>query len=198
MIRNDPTPNLNLLGWLMHGTGMLTIVVCGVVFYFVVYAPLESRREQDEERARHVQRLIEDADDVFAEHERMSAAVDKFADRAASVRRRIPDDPNETEFLKTVTQAAKDTGLEIRDYRRGRVEAKERHWQLEITVSGAGTYESICRFLDRIEAMPRITKVKTLAITSSAQSEVYPADITFVLYFGLQQESAPAKEARRG
>ena len=114
---------------------------------------------------------------------------------AADLQKRVPDEPSEAEFLAQLVQAANQTGFRINDYHPGVVRSGERCSQLQVQLSCQGTYRSICDFLDRLAALPRITQVEKLDVTA-AGPDGHPVTLWLVVYFRLSQ--APDGGGGRG
>ena len=102
-------------------------------------------------------------------------------------------------FLAAAAQA----GLQIRDYRPGVVATRPTHSQMEIQLSCQGTYRSLCEFLDRLAALPRLTRVEKMEITA-AGPESQPTTLSLIVYFRLrkapppQQTGTSTPDARQG
>jgi hypothetical protein len=70
---------------------------------------------------------------------------------------------------------------------------------MEVTLTGQGDFESICTFLDRLDKLSRLSKVKNLTIASSGAKEKLPMSATLVIYFGLRGPGkAKTEEVQRG
>ena len=65
---------------------------------------------------------------------------------------------------------------------------------MQVTLKGAGSYASICRFMDRLSKLKRLSKVKDLSLSAGGDTNEYPMTATLVIYFGLRgKEAEPAK-----
>ena len=197
-LTNDPTARLKMLGWLLHGAGLLTLLAGSLAAYRLVYLPLAKKEKACVARIAVLDRLLKNSREIRPEHSRLTQSLAKIRRRADTLRQRIPDRPYEAEFLEQMTQAASDAGLEIRVYRRGAVTVKNSHSQLEIYVSCAGSYPKICGFLDRLARLRRTFTIEKMSVTADPAVETYPVDLTLVLYFGAQQDSKEKREQRNG
>ena len=57
---------------------------------------------------------------------------------------------------------------------------------MQVTVKGSGSYASICRFVDRLAKLKRLSKVNDLTVSAEGNADEYPMTATLVIYFGLQ------------
>ena len=73
---------------------------------------------------------------------------------------------------------------------------------MQVTLKGNGSYASICRFVDRLSKLKRLSKVKDLSVSAEGDANEYPMTATLVIYFGLRGKEAdaakPPQEDRRG
>jgi Tfp pilus assembly protein PilO len=182
--QHDPSKRLRLLGLGLHGLGLSIVLATAGLGYALVIRPLETRIEESDGRSLQLEAVLREAHKVRAEHQRLQGAMAAAEAKAADLQKRVPDEPSEAEFLAQLTQAANQTGLQISDYRPGVVRGGQRCSQLQIQLSCQGTYRSICDFLDRLAALPRITQVEKLDITA-AGPDGHPVTLWVIVYFRL-------------
>ena len=71
--------------------------------------------------------------------------------------------------------------------------------EMEVTLIGKGGFAGICSFFDRLEKLPRLSKVRDVTISVSHVADEYPMKLTLIIYFGLRDSStAMVQEVRRG
>lgn len=195
---DNPTARLKMLGWLLHGAGLVTLLAAGYAVYCLAHLPLAKKSEACADRIAVVDGLLDNSEEIRAAHSRFKDSLAEIRRRADALRQRIPDRPCETEFLEQMNEAANKEGLEIRDYRRGAVTVKDTHSQLEVHVQCVGSYPKTCRFLDRLARLPRISTVEKVTINSDSSVEAYPVDLTLRLYFGVKKKPDDKRKARNG
>ena len=197
-LTDNPTTRLKMLGWLLHGAGLVPLLAAGFAVYCLVHLPLVRKEKACVARIAVVDGLLDNSEEIRAAHSRFKNSLAKIRHRADAFRQRIPDRPCETEFLEQMNEAANEEGFEIRDYRRGAVMVKDTHSQLDVHVACTGSYPKICGFLDRLARLPRISTVEKATITSDSAAEAYPVDLTLRLYFGAQERPEDKRKARNG
>ena len=184
MSANYNDRKLTVLGWLFH-LGGLVAVVLGASAYQVVVSGLITRQQNENvaEIAR-LETLLETERDAGRELSRLQADLARLEASAEAARQRIPETPQESEFLTQISAAANETGLTIQNFTRGAVTSLGTHSQLQIRLTGEGDYASICGFFEKMAAFSRVATVSRMNLTVPANSEIYPLDMTLTLYFG--------------
>ncbi len=186
---------LATLGWTLHAAGFCLLLAIAGGYWTIVRRPAVVASRQIEQRIATVSRLLENRGALRREYEQLTEVLDGERQRAAAVRQQIPDDSNEAEFLRQLSNAAARGGVVIDDYTRGTVSKESEFSQLDIHVECTGTFESICRFLEGLESLPRVSEVIALNLTSKGQGDKYPLRVTIRLYFGVHPAPGPAGSA---
>lgn len=184
---DDRARNLVTLGWLLHVAGVMPLLVGLLAYYLAFRAPLVVTERNLSDRMATVSELLSHTSEYRAELKLAEAALERQQQRAVEVRDRIPDQPNDAEFLRSASEAAADSGLSIKDYSRGAVTRGTTFSQIDIRLECEGKYEDICRFLDRMEHIPRVARVMSMEITAESSDELYPLVLMIRLYFGVHE-----------
>lgn len=187
MMPSEPGRKLRLLGWATHAGGATVALAAACVLQLAAYGPLERRRASCQERSAELDRHLEEADQVRAEHGQLSQALAEMEEQARLCRQRIPEEPREAEFLAQIARAAREVGLQIRDYRPGPPITQGTHTEMEVLLSCEGTHASICGFLEQLPKLPRLSSLVKLEISSPPAGNRYPVNMTLVIYFGAKE-----------
>lgn len=91
--------------------------------------------------------------------------------------------PQESRFIAQLGLLAEERGIEIRNFRPGRLTHRGSLDELELQLSCEGTYEGLCSFLAAQENSPRFSHVAALNIASQPTGEVLHFDLSFQLLF---------------
>jgi len=178
----DRKTKLRLTGWLLHGAGVLSLAAGAVTCHVVTANVYLQRRNANDAEAARLAGVLETSRETYQEHRRLSGELAQLERNAETMRLRIPDQPQEAEFLRQVTQTANATQLRILNYERKSVIIGKTHAEFDIRLNCCGAYDSICKFLDRLGQLPRVTVVKKLNILARDNPERYPVDMTLTLY----------------
>jgi Tfp pilus assembly protein PilO len=119
--------------------------------------------------------------------------------RIAAVQSRVPNNADAGDFLKEVTRIASEERLAIKDFQPDKPIGREGYAEMEVTLKGQGSFASICTFLDRLNKLNRLSKVKDLTVTADEMGTAYPMTATLIIYFGINKsEGNGLQEVRRG
>jgi Tfp pilus assembly protein PilO len=186
-------------GRLLHYGGLLATVVCAVVGYSLVHAPELHAVAVTSDKIDELTLSVQNAAVIREQHRKVSDKLHEVTTRIANVQRRVPRDADVSEFLKEVTQLAGAQNLSIKDFHPEKPESKDGYAEMRVTLKGAGSYASICTFIDEVARLTRLSKVKELTLSAGDDGTEYPMTATLVIYFGLRGKDArPAEEGRRG
>ena len=111
-------------------------------------------------------------------------------------KRRVPQGADDGEFLNQVTQFAQKEKLAINDFHHEKAEVKNGYAEMQVSVHGVGSFNSICAFIDGLNKLARLSKVKDLTLSAEDTAAEYPMTATLVIYFALTGDDAePVQEA---
>ncbi|MEO8493610.1 MAG: type 4a pilus biogenesis protein PilO [Planctomycetota bacterium] len=175
---------LMLLGWLIHLGGLATLVLGACAYQFVISGLITHRQSADAVEIAILESMLESERGTEREVTRLEAELVQLEASAEAARQRIPETPQEAEFLAQISRAAAAKGLTIQDFTRGDVTVLPTHSQLQIRLTGEGDYTSICGFFEAMSTFSRVATVTNLNLSIPTDSEVYPLDLTLTLYFG--------------
>jgi Tfp pilus assembly protein PilO len=191
MLSADRNQELRLTSWLIHLSGVLGLAA-GIGLYQAVVSALIVREQHEiAAEAADKEQFLTRADEVRVEHKQLTERLDQLETNAVTMRQRIPEQPREAEFLKQVAQAADEEGLKIHRYERGSLDRKSTHSEFTVRLSCEGDFQAIVGFLDRLSKLSRVATVHSMSLTAGT-TEVYPFDLSLVLYYGAQATEARA------
>ncbi|MBN2477593.1 MAG: type 4a pilus biogenesis protein PilO [Pirellulales bacterium] len=183
MPHRDPNRRLGTLSRWMHGLGLLIALGIAGFVEFAVYRPIDGRTATCLKRNRELQALLREAPRVRADHARLTQEVADARAQAAVLKSRIPDEPQEADFLAQVSQLAGEVGLDIQDYCPGVITSRQTYSTMQVELICEGDYYSICNFLYRLAELPRHSTVVGLEINSEKGGQRYSAKMSLELYF---------------
>ena len=186
MFSSNHAKELRTFGRLLHVAGGLPVVVVVIVLATRQQESFIGAVKHREQKIAGLERALREADATRESHGEVQSALADFRRRAQELREQIPDDPNEADYLRQLTEVAARSNLSIDDYSRGLAVETESFSQLKVRLQGAGQYEEICRFLDRLEQLPRVSRIVEMKLTTEPGSLSYPIDLTIQLYFGVK------------
>lgn len=178
----NPNRRLRLLGLSLHGLGGLAAVTIALLAEFLAYRPLDAQVAAHVRRTEELQVLLREEQQCRREHARLGKDLSVAGEQAEILKKRIPDEPREADFLAQVSELADESGLRIQDYRPGVVTPRHLYSTMRVDLICEGDYESICKFLDGLSALPRHSTMVRLEIDSTIDKKHYSARISLELY----------------
>lgn len=186
-------------GRLLHYAGLLATVLCATASYSLLHAPTAHAIAETSARIEEIMLSVQNAPVIREQHRKVSDKLRQVTTRIADVRQRVPRDADAGEFLKEVTRIASAEQLAIKDFQPQTPASRNGYAEMQVTLKGQGSFASICTFVDRLNKLTRLSKVKDLTLSAEDDTTEYPMTATLVIYFGLRGKDAqPAKEERRG
>lgn len=184
MSSNSNDRKLMLTGWLFHLGGLVTLVIGACAYQFVVSGLITHQQRENAAEIPRLESLLETDRDTERQFTQLQAELARLEVSAEAARQRIPEMPQESEFLAQISEAAREKGLSIDKFTRGSVAVLETHSQLQIRLTGEGNYASICGFFESMSKFSRVATVSQMNLQVPSDSEIYPLDMTLTLYFG--------------
>jgi Tfp pilus assembly protein PilO len=186
-------------GRLLHYAGLLVTVVCATAGYSLLHAPAIDSIADTAARIDEVVQSVQNAPVIREQHRIVSAKLQEVTTRIANVQARVPQGADDGEFLNQVTQLAQKEKLAINDFHHEKAEVKNGYAEMQVSVHALGSFNSICAFIDGLNKLARLSKVKDLTLSAEDTGAEYPMTATLVIYFALTGDDAePVQEARSG
>jgi Tfp pilus assembly protein PilO len=186
-------------GRLLHYAGVLVMVICTTAGYSFLHAPAVRSIVDTSNQIDELMLSVQNAPIIREQHRLTSAKLDEVTSRIAKVQRSVPIMADEGKFLDQLSKLASAEKLAIKDFQPDKPEAKSGYAEMQVKLSGAGTFGSICAFVDHLNKLDRLSKIKDLTLSSETDATEYPMTATLVIYFGLSGNDAePAQGGRSG
>jgi Tfp pilus assembly protein PilO len=142
---------------------------------------------------------VENAVAIHEQHDKVSERLATIKERIATVKQRVPIEADSGKFLEEVSRIAGEEKLTIKNFEPGKATPKDGYTQMEVVLSGRGSYTSVCTFFDRLSSMSRLSKLQNLSLTASGGGSEYPVTATLIIYFGLRGKDVKMPpEVKRG
>lgn len=183
-MRNSQDKQVELLGWALHAAGCLTVIAIVGAYFAFVTRPLNAQMDQCDIRVSQLKLLHERGPQVRAAYSQSQEELQSLKESVEETLLRLPENLEDEEFIAQVKSVALATGVEIVGYQMGSTEQLTSYSKAELTFQCNGSFASICRFLDEVDHLPRLTEVSRLEIETDKNLERYPLQVDFVLYFG--------------
>jgi Tfp pilus assembly protein PilO len=192
--------NTKRFGRLLHYAGVLVTVVCVSAGYSFLHAPAVVAIADTASQIDDVKQSVQNAPIIRQQHKIASAKLHEVTTQIANVQRRVPREADSAEFLNELASVATAENLEISEFKPDdRSEAKNGYAEMQVVLKGKGSFGSICKFIDHLNKLARLTKVKDLTLSTDTDEPEYPMAATLVIYFALRgHDAAVGREAHGG
>ena len=109
--------------------------------------------------------------------------------KSRAIKDLIPAQLDDAGFIENVSKIAQQTGVQIKDFRRGKNQHQSELSLLSLGIECESEYENLCKFVAAIESIPQITGVEKLSIESVANSNRLSINLDLFLYYGLTSKT---------
>jgi Tfp pilus assembly protein PilO len=189
----DPNHKLRVLSWSMNGLG--AAVACAIVLAAELagYRPLDAQLAASSRQTGELEAVLRDGDNIRTEHARLEKELAAARVQSAELIQRIPDQPQEADFLAQLSQLADGSSLKIRDYRPGVITPKTSYATMRVDLICEGDYASLCKFLDGLAGLPRHSTLVHIEVDSAPQKDLYWVELSLELYVATAGQSDAEK-----
>ncbi len=178
------------VGWALHAAGLTALVLLVSAYDFFVYERLEIRRQSDSQRIEQLTTLLSDSTAVQRENRDLQQEFKALETSIAAIRERLPHELRREEFTGELNRVAQEVGLHVLELRWGATEVTPSYTQAEVQLECDGSYASVCRFLDEVSQLTRITDIAQLQLEADTEARNHPFQVTFVLYYGVDSHDS--------
>lgn len=173
-------------GHMVHCLGAVLTLGTAVAVFAIACAPAMEANERTWARILELKQSLLEAPAVAQQHAELSRRLQQMEQQLADIRRRVPQEAQEAEFLADLTSLAEDVGLVVTNLSPGAPQRKAGYSQMDISVSGIARYEGLCRFVDGIRKFPRLVQVVGLDVRHDPSGQgSYPVTVTTAIFFDL-------------
>lgn len=169
--------------WMLNGCCLVFALIILGLFLGILTRPLISSSIKYRSDSRELKLFLNDRFKIEKEHDELISKFMQFDQRREGIMARIPDNPQESVFLSQISQAAKNCGLSVQEFRPSTAKRNERFSEMEIELSSFGNYDSLCRFLELIDELPRYTLVSDISLDTGGSDESFPVQMKLRIFF---------------
>lgn len=182
------------VGWALHAAGVAALGLLIGTYYGFVYQGLALSQQRDIKRIDQLNLLLSQSAVVQREHHRLLQELDALEVSVADVRRRLPHELRQEEFASDLSRVAESVGLYLEQLHWGKPQVTPTYAHAEIQVDCNGSFDSICRFLDEVSQLARITDVSHLQMAADPESANHSFQVSFVLYYSVKARDSNKNE----
>ena len=172
----------------LNGTLFAATAIVLTVFYFIAIRPLDHQLSDQRHHLDRLKRTILRTSDISQKRQQLEAELSVAEQTTTKLLQRIPTSPRESDFLAQVCHLSNEVGMEVADYHPGVVDRRENHHEMEVRLSMRGTYESLCKFLEQVDGVPRLCRLIQLDVSHGTNTERLAVEMSFRIYFAPNSE----------
>jgi Tfp pilus assembly protein PilO len=169
--------------WWIHGTGAAVLLSALAATEFLVVMPYRTATSEEQANIARLEQFVSRGEMIRREFNKQRTNLEEKKSSQQSMRERIPNEPMEAAFLAQLAGLARSVELEVKDYRPGTVTKHPDYSELKVEIQAEGSYPSICRFLDKIPHLPRISSFTGMELSAEPEKPNYPIRLNFSTYF---------------
>lgn len=175
--------------------GLLTVTMVVLsTLYVAAVRPIDRQLADARQQSSALEQLIRKTSEIALKRQTLESELKQSEQATEELLQRIPTAPRESDFLAHVCRLADRTGMAVANYHPGVIEARENHHEMEVKLSTRGEYASLCKFLEQVDHLPRLSRLTQLEVATPAKGEELTVDLSFRLYFAPPSETDTAKK----
>lgn len=178
------------------GLGALVLSAIVGTSYWLAYRPLSESAGAARQRSAEIAAFIGKRPEIVRRHADVHQQLRDHHSRMEELLNRIPSNPDEASFLAQLSELSNDAGVRIREFDPGVANDSGKYANMEIDIVAEASYEALCRFLDGLTKLPRLSEVTALSLNDvDSTAPAYPIRLTLRVYYAPLSESEENLEA---
>lgn len=175
--------NAEAKGRAVHAAGAVIALAMALIGYKCVYAAWGADADESTHRIGQLRKLLTTSEQVAAEHFELSERMETLTKAVVNTRQRLPKLAPATDFTNSVNQLAQSLKMTVAECSAGAPQTLPTHSTVEVRCRLSGSYASTCQYLAAIDQLPQVAKVSRLEMKAAGNSDAYPVELTFQLYY---------------
>jgi Tfp pilus assembly protein PilO len=144
----------------------MTIVLILLAWLGIGY--LQKNLNQLERDITKRQAMLERGAQFQASSSRLKQQLTAIESTLEDLQAKLPNTPEETQFLHELSECATATGVSLSDFRPGGVTQRPNCKDMDLRLRGTGPYASVCVWVSRLRDLPRLVRISHVTITGPA------------------------------
>lgn len=125
------------------------------------------------------------------EHERNQSLLQRQRSRTQEFLSRIPQESRESDFMDLLSEMASQSGVTLSNFRPQYTQPGEFIGTSQVRIQGAGSYQNLIDFLNRLRQSPRMHRIRNLELSvARSGEEICSVELTLELFFNFRSAEA--------
>ena len=179
----------------VHVTGAIVTLLIAAAGYSIGFVSDTNQETTWKNSIESGQELLKIREQIAQDRDIAECELFAMTRRLEELTALIPNNPESSRFLAQLAHLGAESELGIENFRPGPPETTDNMRRIRVQLSGTGRYESICRFLDGLQTLPRLTRVAKLQVDPPGENGLYSVSMDLLIFFAANQ-LASTKVAR--
>ncbi len=151
---------------------MVVPVLLAALFAFYVYMPMLEEKAQLEDQISTVRQKVEEGRLKVRKLDELMKANEKLNQDLMKAQEILPTSEQLTALLETISGFVKETGLELKDWKRETsvTDSTKLYTETVIKVEVVGSYHELGKFMEKLDSLARLVTVSNLEMSSAKLS----------------------------
>ncbi|MGN6135999.1 MAG: type 4a pilus biogenesis protein PilO [Aureliella sp.] len=167
-------------------------LVLGLAAWLAIATLQSQYSELDRDIAKR-ESLLERSPDFKDSSMKLKQQLQETRQLLSDLEAKLPETPEESQFLHALSERAQATGVSLSDFRPGAVAQRSNCKDIDLKLRGTGSYASVCRWLDELRHLPRFARITHVTIAApTAPGGDCLIDLQLNLVFGVHAQNTLA------
>jgi Tfp pilus assembly protein PilO len=167
-----------------EGAVLGLVLAIPVVSYALVFAPQNKDISGAMAEIGHKQEVLDSLRAETARNADLASANAEIQNRIAEIEARLPSDKEVDNIVRQISDLAVSSGLTPPTLATSKPIEAGTYWEQPLTVTTAGNFTGYYRFLQKLERMPRITRIPDFNLTRDPKNDgIVAIEFTLSIFF---------------
>lgn len=148
-----------------------TLAVATFVYWQYFYSVTAEEYSKLETKVAELEKKIADEKRRASSLSRLKEAVKELEGRLKAVLQELPDNSGVDQLIDSISDKARDAGLEITLFNRKEDILKDFYVEVPVAISVEGSYHQVATFFDEVSRLDRIVNINQIAIHNPVQNQ---------------------------
>ncbi len=154
-----------------ESAALALVLAIPVASYVLVFSPQNRDIIAAQQEIALKQETLDKLRVETARNEDLAQANTDIATRISEIEARLPTNKEVDNIVRQISDLAVDSGLTPPTLSSGKPIEAGTYWEQPLTVSTTGNFNGFYRFLQKLERLPRITRIPDFALTRDAKND---------------------------
>jgi Tfp pilus assembly protein PilO len=174
---------LNSSRWSLHAAGACSALVLTAAYYFLVYQPLQTGRQQTVTRIEQLTSLLGKSAQIQRERKTLSRELTSLQTEVARNLPKLAQEVDREALLGEVKTLAATSGLAVTAVNWGVSQEIGGLAHVELGLTCSGSFAGIQSFLTEIPHLPWIASIDQMSLHSDDSATTHSLDIRLRIYY---------------